>query len=154
MGLYTSDRGHLTAFRRVLAGVRWDGKEYNTFPLSAVTPSDDITVVLRDNLRDYDLKDLCQDLCYRNDGLYGTLHAVNVHYYHDHDVTKAKESMASWRMVWLVGDQLFHEALRHFHIKHPFKLGSDFVRVRGGRLERPSKSRFPGGPRVKRMHYN
>ena len=156
MGLYSSDRAHLTAFRRVLAGVRWDGKEYNTFPMSAVAPSEDLTVVLRTKLLDYDLKDLCQDLCYRNDGLYGTLRAVNVHFYADNDVTKAGESMRKWRMVWLVGDQLFHESLRLFHIKHDFKIGSDFVRVQGGRLERPSgprSSRFSAGPRVKRARY-
>ena len=136
MGLDTTDPVQFSTLRDVISTLRWNGMEFNSFPKELVDPDYDVTILLRGPLLTSDPATLAADLCTRNFGLYGTLRVISSHLYADSDLTKEGKPMKGWKLIRLVADDLFMDALQHYHVKYCFTLGCKHARIRGGRSER------------------
>ena len=123
----------LEYFRSAVASVHlleYEKMEFNTYPRDSV-PCSEVTCLLKSNLRNLDPECVAPMLMDMND-LYGSLRLDKAQEFDDGSVSLKGECKDHWRVVTLVGDQVFFDSLNKFPESHPFILGCGHTHIRGG----------------------
>ena len=126
---------------------RFQGRFFTSVLKESVADSSGITVLLRNNLRGYDLDCFALTIIRDNPKLKGSIKVHQSRQYGDRDKTRQGESKAGWRLVSLTASVRFLTSLEQFTDSHRFKLGSNEIQIRGGKRapERPGAGRGSGG---------
>ena len=120
----------LARWRRVLAKIDFDGKEFNSFPKNSLqTKSKQVSMLLRDGLRYFRLEWLPMELKKRN-SLRGKMTVVFSKVYGIKEKTRLGVSKYGWRLVIANVDDVFLEAVKVFPPGHGFKVGASTVMIR------------------------
>ena len=107
--------------------------QLNTFPRDALTVSDEeVTIMLMDDLKDYELDALSEGLFTRNPSLQGHVRVNSSKKYGKMDFTSMNQSKDGWRLVYLEGDALFMQSLSQHTSDEKFPVGCGKVTIRGG----------------------
>lgn len=133
----------LEYFRSAVASValvEYEKMEFNTYPRDCV-PCSEVTCLLKSNLRNLDPECVAPMLMDMNQ-LYGSLRLDKSQNFDDGSVSLKGECKDDWRVITLVGDQVFFESLNKFPESHPFILGCGHTHIRGG-TGRPSTREVP-----------
>ena len=140
IGLDTSDRSKMHDFRSMIAGASLGGHVFNTFPRDLLLAAKELTLLLKEEMAGFQLQCVPKELFDRTSELHGTLQVTASYDYEDGEKTTLGVSKRGWRLVELVGDSIFLDALRVFSSSHYFPLGTTSVKIRGG--NRASASSF------------
>ena len=140
MGLHSHNLQLLEEFRVVLTTKILQGYEFSSFPKEALTRSPNYTLILKSNMRTFDLTQLTSTLLDKNrETLVGSLYPTQIKYFSNKNVTRQGESKAGWRMVVFKADSTMIKSLRKLEDDYVFKLTAGGIQLRGGeRRRRPS----------------
>lgn len=106
---------------------------YDTFPKEVATAKPDISILLRNNMKSFQLEVLPKVLFIRNkEMLAGTLRVLSTTRFKDGEVSQKGDSKENWRQIHLKGDDQVLRCLRFIPESTPFKLGVEAVQLRGG----------------------
>ena len=97
-----------------------------------LTQQEELTILLSSVHDAFSIEFLAQDLCCRNEGLYGQIAVIRCRTFGAAEKTRDGRSMLGWRLVYLRPDKEFLDCLRDFRKDHKFNLGSGTVTMRGG----------------------
>ena len=149
VGLSAKNIALLKQFRDNLVDFRFQGRYFTSVIKESVMDTTGITVLLRNNLRGYDLSCFARALVRDNPKLVGSVQVHQSRRFGDKDKTRQGESKSGWRLVSLKASALFLQSLEQFPDSHRFKLGSSEVQIRGGRRapEPPGGGRGGGSSR-------
>ena len=147
VGLTAKSVPKLKQFRDNLLNFRFRGRFFTSVLKESVAGNSGITVLLRNNLRGYNLGCFSCALMRDNPRLKGSVQVHQSQQFGDRDKTRQGESKAGWRLVSLTASASFLTSLEQFPDSHRFKLGSNKVQIRGGRRapEIPGGGRNSGG---------
>ena len=147
IGLSAKSIPKLKQFRDNLMNFRFQGRFFTSVLKETVSGMAGITILLRNNLRGYDLNCLARALLRDNPRLKGSIQVHQSRQYGDKDKTRQGENKAGWRLVSLTASAGFITSLEPFPDSHRFKLGSNDVQIRGGKRapEIPGGGRNNGG---------
>ena len=112
---------------------------YNTFPRDSLSMGDEVTIMLMDQYRSYNIECLPSSLLSRNDGLEGHVRISYSKVYGPRDFTFHRQSKDGWCLVYLEGDSVFLQSLSQFSSDAKFEVGCSLVTIRGG-IRKPSLS--------------
>jgi hypothetical protein len=130
--------------RFALSEIDYEENKFTTIPQDCFKQGDQVTVLLKDMYRNFDLTMLAPALFHRNKKLQGSLQLLRAKLFTSKDSTKAGVNKAGWRLAIFEGSYDFMESIRSFTQDHNFVLGSGHVQIRGG--QRKSKPRTTTGP--------
>ena len=131
--LNTTDPPAVEEFRRHLARWPFRGMDFDTFPKEAATMKSDISILLRNNMKLFQLEVLPKVLFIRNkDRLAGTLRILATRTFPEGETSHKGESKINWRQIELKGDDQVMRCLRFIPESFPFKLGVEPVQIKGG----------------------
>ena len=120
----------LARWRTLLTTVSHKNAEYNSFPKESLqSRSNQISLLLRDGLRYYQLKYLPRGLLTRNP-LKGKVKVVFSKVYGIKEKTRMGASKYGWRLVIADVDEVFVASLSKFPPGYAFKLGASSVQIR------------------------
>lgn len=108
------------------------GEKLNMFPKDALLLSDELTIMLRGDLRTFKTRFLMYSLFSRNTSLKGHARVTCSKEYGKTDLTSLGISMAGWRLCYVEGDILFLQSLMQHTVLDQFKVGCGLVTIRGG----------------------
>ena len=151
MGLDTADLDLLQKFRTFFTTLRFAQHYFNTFPKDAMTSSLGISVMLKNDLREFKEEFLTEALFARNN-LFGVLETVEAETYTASDTTRAGVSKNGWRSVLLEGDETFLASLAQFPALHWFNLGPASVQIHGGERRAETAEEIEAKNRRRRMN--
>ena len=133
-GLRGEDVNLLEAWRDLVPLIK---PSYNTFPRDALLMSEEVSIMLMDDLKTYKLACLPSSLFVRNTSLRGHVRITFSKRYGCNDFTTMQQSKEGWRLCYLEGDALFMQSLSQHSESDRFKVGVGRVTIRGG-LRKPS----------------
>ena len=110
---------------------------FNTFPRDALLMSEEVSIMLMDDLKTYKLSCLPSSLFVRNTSLRGHVRITYSKKYGSGDFTVMHQSKDGWRLCYLEGDALFMQSLSQHAESDRFKVGVGKVTIRGG-IRKPS----------------
>ena len=119
IGLSAKSIPKLKLFRDNLMNFRFQGRFFTSVLKESVAGTSGITVLLRSNLRGYDLNCLARALMRDNPRLKGSVQVHQSRKYGDRDKTRQGESKAGWRLVSLTASAGFLSSLEAFPDSHP-----------------------------------
>ena len=151
MGLDTADLDMLQRFRTFFTTLRFSHHYFNTFPKDAMTSSLGISVMLKNDLRQFKEEFLAEALFARNK-LFGVLETVEAETYTASDTTRAGVSKNGWRNVILEGDETFLASLADFPAMHWFNIGPASVQIHGGERRAETEEEIEAKNRRRRMN--
>ena len=124
---------NIEEFRRHLVKWTYKGMDYDTFPKEVVTMKPDLTILLRSNMKSFQLEVLPKVLFSRNkDRLAGSLRVLSTKMFLDGETSHKGEAKENWRQISLKGDEQVLRCLRFIPESSPFLLGVEAVQIRGG----------------------
>ena len=117
---------------------------FNTFPRDALMVSQEVSIMMKSELRSFPLQSVPSALFSRNTSLQGRCRVTYSKTYGAHEFTMNEESKDGWRLVYLEGDSLFLQSLSQFLECESFGVGCGMVTIRGGGVRKPMfpKKRF------------
>ena len=124
-----NDLSLLEKWRDIVPNV---GEKLNTFPKDALLLSDELTIMLRSDLRTFKTRFLMYSLFSRNTSLKGHARVTCSKEYGKDDLTSLGISMEGWRLCYVEGDILFLQSLMQHTVLDQFKVGCGLVTIRGG----------------------
>ena len=131
-GLHSKSIPELEAWRRLITQQEVEGFLFNSFPQSAMVPTNEYSVMLRSNTRSFRNFWIPWSIFHRNTGLQGTIRITCYKRYGIEDATRNGISKEGWRLVYFVGDKRFQDAIAKFPSAHFFTVGSGVSQIRGG----------------------
>ena len=114
---------------------RWSFKDmdFDTFPRDVAVMKPDLSILLRSNMKSFQLEVLPKVLFLRNkERLAGSLRVLSHRIFPTGEKSHKGESKDQWRQVELKGDEQVLRCLRFIPESFPFKLGVEPVQIRGG----------------------
>ena len=151
LGLLTNDLDKLSKFRTFVSTLRFQNLHFNTFIKEAMVANMDITVLLKTDYREIDVQKLPAILFAHND-LHGALDIPKHEDFVEGDTTRSGISKQGWKLLTLVGDEIFLDSLSHFTENHWFNIGVGSIQIRGG--QRKEESDFDAAARKRRRRSN
>ena len=131
--LHTRDMSKVDNFRRQMVLWNYLGLEFDTFPKDVATAKPDLTILLKDGMKTFQLDVLPMILFSRNkDSLAGSLRVLHTRLFPPGEKSNRGESKEKWRQIDLKGDDQVLRCLRYYPESTPFLLGVDKVQIRGG----------------------
>lgn len=137
LGLLSQDPDKLSKLRIFISTFKYKDHQYNTFLKEAMVANMGITVLLRSDFSEVQVKHLPTLLFSRNE-LRGDLVIPEHDVYVEGDVTRQGISKEGWRLLTLVGDADFLSSLSHFTENHWFNIGVGSIQIRGGKRKQES----------------
>ena len=137
LGLLSQDPDKLSKLRTFISTFKYKEHFYNTFLKEAMIANSGITVLLRSDFSEVQVKHLPTLLFSRNE-LKGDLVIPEHDVYVEGDVTRQGISKEGWRLLTLVGDSDFLSSLSHFTENHWFNIGIGSIQIRGGQRKQES----------------
>lgn len=123
----------ISQFRNHLINWSYKGMDYETFPKDVITMKPDLSILLRNNMKSFQLEVLPKILFSRNkDRLAGALRVLSHRTFPDGEKSHKGESKENWRQVDLQADEQVMRCLRVIPESSPFLLGVETVQIRGG----------------------
>lgn len=120
-------------FRKQLTCWSYKGMDYDTFPRDIATTKPDLSILLRNNMKSFQLEVLPKILFIRNkEILAGHLCVLSSKSFPEGETSHKGESKENWRWVDMKGDDQVLRCLRFIPESSPFKLGVETVQIRGG----------------------
>ena len=104
----------------------------NTFPRDALLLSDELTIMMMDDLKTYKLDCLMDSLFTRNNTLRGHARVTCSKVFGNRDFTSTFQSKDGWRLCYVEGDAVFLQSLAQHTASHRFEVGCGLVTIRGG----------------------
>ena len=156
LGLSSSDLRDLKEYREMIENQMLGRTRFTLFPKDALERRGNLSVLLRANLRTFDLKWLPKAILLRS-RMKGGLKLTHVKYYREDDKTREGNSKKGWRLALLQGCPQFMDSLKKFDQEHRFPIGAGHIIIRGGAdrpkgtVERGRGSRG-GGRRQQQQH--
>ena len=105
---------------------------FNTFPRDALLLSEEVTIMLMDDLKTYKLDAVSDSLFTRNTSLRGQVRITYSKKYGPGDMTSMFQSKDGWRLCYMEGNSLFMQSLAQHSESDRFKVGCGSVTIRGG----------------------
>ena len=115
---------------------RMDGS-LNTFPRDALTINGEITAMLMDDLKTFNIEYLSNSLFTRNTSLRGHIRVAFTKKYGPNDFTFMQQSKNGWRLCYLEADAMFMRSLQQHTEKDRFIVGVGSITIKGG-LRKPA----------------
>ena len=109
----------------------------NTFPREALLLSEELTVMMKEDLATFKTEFLVTSLFSRNRSLTGRARVTCSKIYGKNDYTAMLRSKEGWRLCYLEGDALFMQSLTQHTAEEKFEVGCGLVTIRGG-VRKPS----------------
>lgn len=123
----------LEEFRRQLN--KWSYKNlcWETYPRDVITMKADLSILLRNKMKSFQLEVLPKILFSRNrTRIAGSLRVLSHRNFPEGEKSHKGESKMNWRQVDLKGDEQLLRCLRFIPESSPFLLGVEAVQIRGG----------------------
>ena len=147
--LKSSSVPELEEFRRQLNKWSYKGQCWETFPRDVITMKADLSILLRNKMKSFQLEVLPKILFSRNRSrIAGSLRVLSHRNFPDGETSNKGESKENWRQVDLKGDDQLLRCLRFIPESSPFLLGVETVQIRGGLRPQDSLSSDDDGRRV------
>ena len=131
IGLASRDLEELKAFRDVIELQRAGRTRFALFPKDSLNRKGNLSVLLRENYKDFNIKYLAKGILLRA-RMRGGLRVTHVKKYRPYDRTRNGTSKEGWRLVLLEGCPRFMTELSKFDLDHRFPVGAGHVIIRGG----------------------
>ena len=151
VGLDSQNLDLLQKFRTFFTTLKFGHQYFNTFPKDALTNSLGLSVLLKNELREFKEECLAEALFARNQ-LFGVLETLEAETYTAADTTRAGVSKNGWRNVLLQGDETFLASLSTFPALHWFNLGPATVQIHGGERRAETEEEIEAKNRRKRLN--
>lgn len=135
LGLASGDLRDIREYREMIENQMLGRTKFTMFPKEALERRGNLSVLLRANLRSFDLKWLPKAILLRS-RMKGGLRLTHVKYYRDDDKTREGNSKKGWRLALLQGCPQFMESLKKFDQEHRFPIGAGHIIIHGG-ADRP-----------------
>ena len=132
IGLSTKHVPSLNAYRAVVESQTHRGSTFTLFPKEAVEKRGNVSVLLREIFRNFDVTYLPKAIMQRSRKLRGGLRVTHVKEYEDDEYSRSGACKAGWRIVLLQGCAEFMRSLELYDQEHKFPVGSGHVLIRGG----------------------
>ena len=132
VGLSTKHVPSLNAYRAVVENQTHRGSTFTLFPKEAVEKRGNVSVLLREIFRNFDVTYLPKAIMQRSRRLRGGLRVTHVKEYEDSEFSRSGACKAGWRLVLLQGCTDFMRSLEYYDQEHKFPVGSGHVLIRGG----------------------
>ena len=136
VSLLAHDLEALEEWRILLTQIQCPGFELDSFPRDCLLVGTELSILMKERFRHYDLKWLPFSIFARNTKLHGKLRVTHSKTYGAEDFTFSGVCKKGWRLVYLMGDSLFMESLKLFTANHGFRVGSGKLQIWGG-IRRP-----------------
>ena len=140
LGLSSRDKSAMNHYRRLVENQFLGEIRFTLYPKDNLEKKGHISVLLRANLRSFDILKLPKALLRRTKRLCGGLRVTHVKEYSDKDRSRTGACKAGWRLVLLQGSPDFMVSLEKFGQDYRFPVGCGHVIVRGG----PNRPRGSG----------
>ena len=116
---------------------------------SVVEPSSELSAILRNDLRGFELDLFPKELLKKNTGLDGTLVITHSKLYGPSDKTRGGQSKDGWQLIFIEACPLFMSLLSGYPESHRFEFCSTRIQIWGGdRVEEPpGRTNNRGGSR-------
>ena len=132
VGLSVDNLDLLEEWRGMVVQLDIPGHRLDTFPKDCLLVGTELTALLKDKFRFYELKWLPYSLFSRNKGLHGKVRVTYSKTYTASDTTFTGISKKGWRLVYLAGDSIFMDSLKAFTSNYGFLMGSGRIQIWGG----------------------
>ena len=159
LGLSVKNAALLSDFRNLVESQVKGSIRFSIYPRDALEKKGNVSVLLRETYRDFDIGVLAKTILRRTRKLKGGLRVTHVKEYGDKERSRAGASKAGWRLVLLQGTPDFMASLEQFEADHRFWVGSDRVIIRGGNRKpssnnnnNPGQGGRPRGSRSQQQH--
>ena len=132
LGLSTGNREHLQVFGDFIASIVADNAVFSIVPKEMVIEENELSAILRTELRGFELDLVPKEIFKRNPDLEGSLVISHSKIYGAADMTRAGQSKEGWRLVFMEACPLFLSKLKKFPDSHRFEFGSTGLQIWGG----------------------
>ena len=143
LGLSARDPSLLSAFRTLVESQVNGSIRFSIYPRDGLDKKGNVSVLLRETYRDFDIGVLAKTILRRTRKLKGGLRVTHIKEYGDNERSRTGASKAGWRLVLLQGTPEFMASLEQFEAEHRFWVGSDRIIIRGGN-RKASGTQGPG----------
>ena len=122
---------------------KMDGWIFNTYPKDRIARCFELTALLKNNLRAFDLTVLPAAIFTLNGSLNlrGSLECYQYQVFDKNERSKQGELKTHWRLASLSADEEFMNSIKPFPQSQPFFIGSATIQVRGGERRREEKKK-------------
>ena len=156
IGLSPTNKDHLNDYRHVIETQVLGETNFTIFPKDGLDKKGNLSVLLRENFRAYQIECLPRALFDQSRKLRGMLRVTHVRTYPDAARSRAGASKRGWRLLLLQGCEEFMESLKNYDTEYKFPVGSGHVMIRGGN-DRPKPAPREGarsqwGPRQQQQN--
>ena len=131
LGLASSNIQDIKDYRQVIEEQMSGPVRFTIFPKDALERRGNLTVLLRENLRHFNVLWLPKAILIRS-RMRGGLRITHIKHYHSEDRTREGLSKEGWRLALLQGCPEFMDELKRFDADHRFPIGAGHVVIRGG----------------------
>ena len=131
LGLASRDIRDLQDYRALIEDQILGNTKFTIFPKDALERRGNLSVLLRSNLKTFDIKWLPKAILLRSK-IKGGLRLTHLKHYRDDDRTRDGASKKGWRLALLQGCPQFMEELKRFDQDHRFPVGAGHIIIRGG----------------------
>ena len=131
LGLASKDVPDIIQYREAVEAQTLGPTKFTLFPKEALEKRGNVTVLLRENFRSFDVRWLPKAILVRS-GMKGELKLTHIKHYQDSDKTREGKSKRDWRLAMLQGCPRFMEDLKKFDHEHKFPIGAGHIIIRGG----------------------
>ena len=111
-----------------------------------VEPTTELSAILRNELRDFELDLFPKELLKKNPELDGSLVITYSKVYGPADKTRSGQSKEGWKLIFLEGCPTFLATLSKFPESERFEFGSSRIQIWGGERKEEDKQRFGKNP--------
>ena len=132
VGLSTANMDHIIQYRKTVENQILRNTRFTLFPRGALEKKGNLTVLLREGFRTFDVTYLPKAILLRSPLLRGGLRVTHIKHYADDEYSRTGACKAGWRLVLLQGCTVFMESLKNYDQDHKFPLASGHVLLRGG----------------------
>ena len=132
VGLSSKDLTLVNEFRLIVENQILRTTRFTLFPREALEKKGNLTVLLREGFRTFDVAYLPKAILLRSPLLRGGLRITHIKHYGDEEYSRTGACKAGWRLVLLQGCPLFMDSLTNYEQDHKFPVASGHVLLRGG----------------------
>ena len=132
MGLSPCNMTLMAEYRDLIEAQELQSIKFTIFPKEGLEKKGGLTVLLRENFRNFVPECLPGIILARSRKLKGGLKVTHVKTYSSSDRSRAGASKKGWRLIYLQGCPVFMESLKHYDQEYKFPLGCGQVLIRGG----------------------
>ena len=144
LGLSPANKDYLNEYRGVIEDQVLGEINFTIFPKEGLEKKGNLSVLLRENFRAYQVECLPRALFDQSRKLRGQLRVTHVRTYPDSARSRAGASKRGWRLLLLQGCDEFLDSLKHYDLEYKFPVGSGHVLIRGGSGRPKPTPRDPG----------